>query len=193
MLGYTREELIGLNWSQTTYPEYYPVLEESSQTTLAGGQFQVQGLARLKDGSPLTVEARSTPFIYKGKLHTLGVMRDITERVEAERELREREEQYRSVFEATYDGLVIFDLDGYIVEVNPAYCSTFGYTYEELIGMHAGVLIAPETLPALADALKALKAGDDTQTVMAQALRKDGTTFYTESQGTTLTYRGKPP
>ena len=119
-------------------------------------------------------------------------MSDITERVEAERELREREEQYRSVFEATYDGLVIFDLDGYIVEVNPAYCSTFGYTYEELIGMHAGVLIAPETLPALADALKALKAGDDTQTVMAQALRKDGTTFYTESQGTTLTYRGKP-
>ena len=104
-----------------------------------------------------------------------------------------KEEQYRSVFEATYDGLVIFDLDGYIVEVNPAYCSTFGYTYEELIGMHAGVLIAPETLPALADALKVLKAGDDTQTVMAQALRKDGTTFYTESQGTTLTYRGKPP
>jgi PAS domain S-box-containing protein len=192
MLGYTREELIGLNWSQTTYPEYYPVLEESSQKTRAGGQFQVQGLARRKDGSPLTVEARSTPFIYKGKLHTLGVMRDITERVEAERELREREEQYRSVFEATYDGLVIFDLDGYIVEVNPAYCSTFGYTYEELIGMHAGVLIAPETLPALADALKALQAGDDTQTVMAQALRKDGTTFYTESQGTTLSYRGKP-
>ena len=58
ILGYTREELIGLNWSQTTYPEYYPVLEESSQTTRAGGQFQVQGLARRKDGSPLTVEAR---------------------------------------------------------------------------------------------------------------------------------------
>ena len=42
----------------------------------------------------------------------LGVMRDITERVEAEQQLREKEEQYRGVFEATSDGLIIRDLDG---------------------------------------------------------------------------------
>ena len=39
---------------------------------------------------------------------------------EMEHQLREREEQYRSVFEATGDGLFVIDLDGFIVEANPA-------------------------------------------------------------------------
>ncbi len=65
----------------------------------------------------------------------LTVLRDITERVEAEQQLREKEEQYRSIFEATNDALGILDLeDGHIVEVNPALCDIFGYSHDELIG-----------------------------------------------------------
>jgi PAS domain S-box-containing protein len=110
---------------------------------------------------------------------------------QTEQQLREREEQYRSVFEATYDGLIILDLDGFYVEVNPAFCSMFGYTREELIGMHASVTTAPETLSILDDALKTFKIGRGFQTV-GQGLRKDGSVFSAESYGTTLTYRGKP-
>jgi PAS domain-containing protein len=51
----------------------------------------------------------------------------------AEQELREKEEQYRSSFEAPYDGINIIDSDGYFVEVNPAFCRMFGYTRDELI------------------------------------------------------------
>ena len=62
----------------------------------------------------------------------LGVMRDITERVEVEQLLREREEQYRSIFEANADGLLIIDLeDSRLVEVNPAACRMYGYTRED--------------------------------------------------------------
>jgi signal transduction histidine kinase len=58
--------------------------------------------------------------------------------------------------------------------------------------MHASITTAPETLPVLDDALKTFKAGRDYQTVVARARHKDGTLFYAESHGTTLTYRGKP-
>jgi PAS domain S-box-containing protein len=184
MLGYTREELIGMHYSQSTFPEYYPVLEESARAIESGGQYQTQGLARRKDGSPLPVEAHATPFIYKGKPHMLGVMRDITERVEAEK-------QYRSVFEATYDGLIISNLDGFIVEVNPAFCQMYGYTRDELIGLHVGALAAPESLPVLDEVLQARKTGMNYQTVVAQALHKDGKAFYVESHSTTFTYRGQ--
>ena len=110
----------------------------------------------------------------------------------AEQELREKEEQYRSSFEAPYDGINIIDSDGYFVEVNPAFCRMFGYTRDELIGMHASVITAPESLPILGDALKTLKAGRNYQTVVGLCLRKDGTAFSVESHGIPFTYQGKP-
>ena len=67
------------------------------------------------------------------------------ERRHAETELREREQQYRDIFEATSDGLIINDLEtGIVVEANPAACRMHGYSYEELIGLHPHVFIHPD-------------------------------------------------
>src|SRR2546426_7147674 len=52
--------------------------------------------------------------------------------MEMEQQLREKEEQYRSVFEATGDGLFVIDQDEFVVEANPAACRQLGYTYEEM-------------------------------------------------------------
>jgi PAS domain S-box-containing protein len=67
--------------------------------------------------------------------------------VEAEQQLREREEQYRSIFEATSDGLIISDWNGTIVEVNPAACRMFGYRHEEFIGLTPPATVHPDDLP----------------------------------------------
>ena len=191
MLGYTREELIGMHYSQTTFPEYYPVLEESAHAIESGGKYQTQGLARRKDGSPLSVEAHATPFVYKGKPHMLGVMRDITERVEAEQRLREKEEQYRAIFEATSDGLIIRNLDGFAVEANPAVCKMHGYSYEEFIGLPRSAIVHPQSHAAVAAYIKAIQEG---QTFLGQAIevRKDGSTFPAEVRGSTFMYLGQP-
>jgi PAS domain S-box-containing protein len=111
--------------------------------------------------------------------------------VQAQEQLREKEAQYRGVFEATYDAMAIYDLDGFFVEVNPALCRMYGYTHDELIGVYAGILFPPERQPDVADALESLKAGRDFR-ARPQGLRKDGSLFYAESHGTTFTYRGKP-
>jgi PAS domain-containing protein len=98
-------------------------------------------VALRKNGTTFYTEVQVAVFPYKGRLHRVAAVRDITAQVQAEEQLREREEQYRSIFEATYDGIDIFDADGFFVEVNPAFCTMFGYTREELIGMHASVLV----------------------------------------------------
>jgi len=191
--GCTYEELVGLHGSVLTHPDYLPLMADALQTIQAGDQFQKPAIALRKDGTPFYGEGHATPFTYKGKPHMLVAVRDVTERVEAEQQLHERAAQYRGVFEATYDALFVMDLDGLLVEVNPAFRSMFGYPYEEVIGLHAGVLTAPVSLPDLSDALKTLNTGRGTQTkVGGQGLRKDGTVFYTESQSTTFTFRGKP-
>jgi PAS domain S-box-containing protein len=122
----------------------------------------------------------------------LAVLRDITKQVQAEQQLREREEQYRSVFEATSDGLDILDLDGFIVEVNPAFCGIYGYTREELIGMNVSTLVPQTSHHIATEGLETLKAGRDYRvTADAQGLRKDGTMFFAEAHGIPFTYRGQ--
>lgn len=61
-----------------------------------------------------------------------------------EEQLREREELYRAIFEATSDSLIITDLNLRITEVNPSACQLYGYPYEELIGMDLAELLHPE-------------------------------------------------
>ncbi len=146
-----------------------------------------------KDGSTFPVEFRSDPFTFLGRPHMLTVLHDITERVEAERQLCEREEQYRSIFEATNDALGILDLeDGHIVEVNPASCDIYGYSYDELIGLPSSAVIHPEKLPGFTEiGLPLIRAGGERH-VKGVNLRKDGSMFPIDLRQTVFTYQGKP-
>jgi PAS domain S-box-containing protein len=98
--------------------------------------------------------------------------------VQAEEQLREREAQYRSIFEATTEGLSIVDMDGFFVEVNPAFCAMFGYRHDELIGLHATAVMHPDEYHLLAEAFPIIAAGGSVQ-VGGRGLRKDGTPFPT--------------
>jgi PAS domain S-box-containing protein len=122
----------------------------------------------------------------------LTVSRDITERVKAERLLREREELYRGIFEVTHDGLSILDSDGYYVEVNPVFCQMYRYSSrEELIGMHVSALAPRASKSDVRAALVSYEAGRSYH-ASGLGLRKDGTTFPADTYGIPITYRGQP-
>lgn len=101
------------------------------------------------------------------------------------------EAAYRAIFEATSDGLVINELDGTVVEVNPAFCAMHGFAREELIGRHPSLFIAPGSLPLLAEYVDAVRRGERFQ-ARAADVRRDGTTFPVEVHGGPFTYRGRP-
>lgn len=66
----------------------------------------------------------------------VGVMLDISERKKMERELREKEEKYRSLFEMESDVILMVDsATGRILEVNPAGPALYGYSRSELLHM----------------------------------------------------------
>jgi PAS domain S-box-containing protein len=124
-----------------------------------------------------------------------SMMEQVQQRIhqlrQAEEQLREREEQYRSVFEATGDGLFVIDLDGYVVEANPAAYKQLGYTYEEIIGLHRSVIVSPDYHSLVPEYLRVIQKGDTFQG-RAIDVRKDGTTFPVEVLGRAFTYKGKP-
>ncbi|HXZ05882.1 MAG TPA: PAS domain S-box protein, partial [Ktedonobacteraceae bacterium] len=123
-----------------------------------------------------------------------GMMEQVHERIhqlkQAEQQVREQEELYHSAFDATNDGLFIGDLDGTIVEANPAACKMYGYTHEEMIGLTGINLNHPDSRP-LVEELNATLPPLGTRPRLV-AMRKDGSTFHTEGQVAVFTYNGKP-
>lgn len=59
---------------------------------------------------------------------------EIDQRIQAQQMLRKQEQNYRNVFNATKDSIVVHDADsGAILDVNQAMLDMFGYTYEEAL------------------------------------------------------------
>jgi PAS domain S-box-containing protein len=104
---------------------------------------------------------------------------------------KESEWQYRSIFDAAIDGLIINDLEtGLVVEANPAACLMHGYTREEFIGLQLTSFIHPDSRQAFADYIQAFQADGEFDTRILH-VRKDGSTFYAEWRGTAFACQGR--
>jgi PAS domain S-box-containing protein len=116
---------------------------------------------------------------------------DIAERRRAEAALTEREAQYRSIFESTSDGLLIFDLEGKLVDLNPAAARIHGYSVEEFRLLKPAQFIHEGSLPLFEQFVETVRAGHDYRG-RAKDLRRDGAPFHVEVLGTGFIYRGQP-
>ena len=116
---------------------------------------------------------------------------DAAEREQTEEELRERETQYRSIFESTSDALLIFDYEGTIVEANPAACRMYGYPYEELIGLSGREIVHPDYHHLFEDFRRQVRASGRFH-AQSVDLRKDGSPINVEVHGASFSYKGKP-
>jgi PAS domain S-box-containing protein len=104
---------------------------------------------------------------------------------------KETEWQYRSIFDAATDGLIINDLEtGLVVEANPTACLMHGYTREEFIGLQLTGFIHPNSQPAFREYIQAFQSGGVFDTRVLH-VRQDGSTFYAEWHGTAFTYQGR--
>jgi PAS domain S-box-containing protein len=68
-------------------------------------------------------------------VRSIGMVQDITERVAAEQALRESAARYRAVMMQTPDCLFLHDLEGRLLDANPAAVAAYGYSREELLAM----------------------------------------------------------
>ena len=192
MHGFSREEMLRLYPTEFIHPSYHGVFAEYMASLREGRSYRTVALDLRKDRSSFPVEVNGTVFTYQGRRHVLAMVRDVSDRVLAEDQLREREEQYRSVFESTSDGLIINDPEtGRVVHANPAVCRMHGYTYDEFVGLHATDFIHPDFHPVFVDFLTTIRNGGTYHT-RALDVRKDGTPFHVDVSGSSVTYHGRP-
>lgn len=89
MHGYSREDFIGLDLAQYLHPESQPRFAESVLAVQSGGVHEATAIHVRRDGTPFDVEVRRTAFEYRGRPCLLSVVRDISDRVQAEQLLRQ--------------------------------------------------------------------------------------------------------
>ena len=112
------------------------------------------------------------------------------QRTRTERRLRAQQAQYRAVFEATGDGLVISDPQGRLVEANPAFHRMHAYSPGELAGARPETWTHPEDLTAVTDFLSAVpQAG---AAIRVRHVRKDGTIFPVDVRADFVVFSGEP-
>jgi PAS domain S-box-containing protein len=116
---------------------------------------------------------------------------DIIARQQVEAELREREEQYRSIFESVSDGLLINDTAGNLVDFNPAAYKMHGYTRKEFSQLEPDDFIHPDSMGFFKRYLRTIQSGKPVRG-RAVDIHKDGSEFYVEVLGSDFTYRGEP-
>ena len=107
--------------------------------------------------------------------------------------LRESEETYRSILNASPDDITITDLEGRILMVSPVAYAMFGYGPGEGLGMSILDCVAPEDGDRVRANIQRMFQGQQPGTREYRALRKDGSLFGIEvNSGFVPDAQGRP-
>jgi PAS domain S-box-containing protein len=101
------------------------------------------------------------------------------------------EEDYRNIFEAASEALVIFDMDiGLVVDANPAACGIYGYTRQEFIGLNPVVYMQPESYVLFKENILTAETGSALESLVVH-IRKNRVPFHAEVRRSVINYRGQ--
>jgi len=181
--GYTADEIIGRHFSVFYTPEDRAtnLPARALRTATEEGRFEQEGWRVRKDGTRFWTSVVIDPVRDEDGV-LIGyakVTRDITEKLEVDRKLRESEQRFRMLIQGVRDyAIYLLDPDGRVSNWNAGAALIKGYTADEIVGQHFSRFYTPEDQAAgeparaLATALREGKFEAE-----AWRVRKDGTRF----------------
>ena len=182
IFGYTREEAIGRELhrflAQERFLKMYTAMFERFRSTgqgrATGRTVELQALRN--NGEEFPIELSLSAIKLEDGWHSVGIIRDITERRRAEEDLRASEKKYRSVIENIQDVFYRSDASGLLLMGSPSGARMFGYdSADEMIGLLLDDFwVDPAGRLQLIDQIKAKGSVKDFEALLK---KKDGTTF----------------
>ena len=172
LVGYSRQELLGMNYEGITHPKFSEATKKQVSQLLSGeaASFTIEKIFVRRDGTEIWVQnSLSLVRNADGKPnHLIAICQDITERKRTEEALqqlnleleervkirtlelqaaneflRESEATSRLILESMPDAIVIIDRDGHIVHANTKVENLFGYTPGEVMEQPVEILLPP--------------------------------------------------
>ncbi len=177
MTGYTAAEALKQNpkilksgkVSESTYQNLWETIE-------SGKIWKGELINKNKSGEEIWISASISPIFNEDGIitHFVGVQEDITERKEVEKKLKDSEARHRMLLERLPESVVVYDMEGKALYVNPAFEKTFGWSRKEVLGKKID-FVPPELEAETQSAIqKMLAAGDETLFFETRRLTKNG-------------------
>jgi PAS domain S-box-containing protein len=135
--GFSLKETLRKPFVDFLSPEYIESMVESYKKRMAGeelpNRYEIGILA--KDGRKIPIEINASRIEYEGRAADMAIIRDISERKQAEEALKESEAKYRTLVERLQEGVYQCDLNGTYVTLNDAGARILGFgSPEQAIG-----------------------------------------------------------
>ncbi|MGA2526283.1 MAG: PAS domain S-box protein [Smithellaceae bacterium] len=132
-MGYKADELINMPYSHLVHPDDREILKSNSIAMLRGEiSLPFEYRVVTKAGEILWHVGTVTSITHNGKRAILGSQMNIDPQKQAELNLRQSEERYRTIIDTIPDSYSEQDLKGTNIYFNDAYVNSMGYSPEEL-------------------------------------------------------------
>ena len=181
-------------WLELIHPEDRARVADAAAAAVrpGGPRYDVEYRVLRPDGALRVVHSQGdVTWDDSGRpLRKFGVLQDITELRQAERELRASEARFRTLVDHASDAFFLYNEDATVLDVNRQACESLGYRRDELIGMTAfdyGPDLTPELLQRIRERLR----GGKIVTYDGRHRRKDGTVFPVEVRMRELWHEGQ--
>ncbi|MDX6382858.1 MAG: hypothetical protein QOK48_431, partial [Blastocatellia bacterium] len=150
LTGYTREEILQMRTTDFIPPEDIVAAPFRMKELREGKAVLSERRVRRKDGTLFPVEIHAR-ILSDGTQQ--GIVRDMTDRKQGEKALRDSEERFRSLIEHSHDAIALFSATGEILYASPSTTNVLGYQPEELIGRNAVEFVRPDWQDALRESM----------------------------------------
>jgi PAS domain S-box-containing protein len=191
--GQTEATGLGFGWLDAVHPEDYTLARDAFISANARHEaFRAEYRLRRKDGEYGSCIDAASPWFgadgqYKGYI---GSVIDITERKVAEQTLAKELLRIQTLFDTSFDGIVILDGQGNVLDANPRFAQMLGYTPEETAQLSVfdwDAQFTQEELQQLMRDYISFKSG----VLETRHRRKDGSIYDVEISTSVLEWEGQ--